>query len=64
MPLLLPIARGSRQGDTALPSQPVRGKEPVMDEKIRANRKYKDSVFRMLFRSKAALLGLYNALRG
>ena len=33
-----------------------------MDEKIRANRKYKDSVFRMLFRSKAALLGLYNAL--
>ena len=64
MPLLLLIARGSRQGDTALPSQPVRGKEPVMDEKIRANRKYKDSVFRMLFRSKAALLGLYNALRG
>ena len=35
-----------------------------MDEKIRANRKYKDSVFRMLFRSKAALLGLYNALNG
>ena len=33
-----------------------------MDEKIRANRTYKDSVFRMLFRSKAALLGLYNAL--
>ena len=64
MPLLLLIARGSRQGDTALPSQPVRGKEPVMDEKIRANRKYKDSVFRMLFRSKAALLGLYNALNG
>ena len=35
-----------------------------MDEKIRANRTYKDSVFRMLFRSKAALLGLYNALNG
>ncbi len=35
-----------------------------MDEKIRANRKYKDSVFRMLFRSKAVLLGLYNALNG
>ena len=31
-----------------------------MDEKIRANRKYKDSVFRMLF----PLLGLYNALNG
>ena len=35
-----------------------------MDEKIRANRTYKDSVFRMPFRSKAALLGLYNALNG
>lgn len=33
-------------------------------EKTRANRQYKDTVFRMLFREKERLLGLYNAVSG
>ncbi len=35
-----------------------------MNGKVHANRKYKDSVFRMLFHDKKELLKLYNALNG
>ncbi len=31
---------------------------------VTANQKYKDTVFRMIFREKSALLSLYNALNG
>ncbi|MBQ4563600.1 MAG: hypothetical protein IJA58_03860 [Lachnospiraceae bacterium] len=36
--------------------------EDVVDGRV--NRNYKDSVFRMLFRDRSALLSLYNALNG
>ena len=35
-----------------------------MEEQVYANREYKDSVFRMLYREKKNLLQLYNALNG
>lgn len=40
----------------------VTDEEGVIDERV--NRNYKDSVFRMLFRDRSALLSLYNALNG
>lgn len=33
-------------------------------EKVKVQRNYKDTMFRMLFRKKTALLRLYNALNG
>ena len=57
----VPIAR-TREDRAALSL--CAGKERIMSEKIHANRKYKDSVFRLLFNNKRELLGLYNALNG
>ena len=57
----VPIAR-TREDRVALSL--CAGKERIMSEKIHANRKYKDSVFRLLFNNKRELLGLYNALNG
>ena len=57
----VPIAR-TREDRAALSL--CAGKERIMNEKIHANRKYKDSVFRLLFNNKRELLGLYNALNG
>ena len=57
----VPIAR-TREDRAALSL--CAGKERIMSEKIHANRKYKDSVFRLLFNNKRKLLGLYNALNG
>ena len=57
----VPIAR-TREDRAALSL--CAGKERIMSEKIHANRKYKDSVFRLIFNNKRELLGLYNALNG
>ena len=35
-----------------------------MNEELHANRKHKDTVFRMLYSDKRAILELYNALNG
>ena len=35
-----------------------------MSEELHANRKHKDTVFRMLYSDKKAILELYNALNG
>ena len=42
-------------------------KEEQMNERnaeVRGHRNYKDTVFRMLFKDKSALLSLYNAMTG
>ena len=39
-------------------------KETIKYRDIRGNRKYKDSLFRMVFRKKSDLLELYNAING
>ena len=37
-------------------------KRVVTNQSARANRKYKDTIFRMLFKDKKNLLSLYNAM--
>ena len=42
----------------------LRGNGGTMSEELHANRKHKDTVFRMLYSDKRAILELYNALNG
>lgn len=42
----------------------VARKHSAMQKELTANRKYKDTVFRMLFSDKVNLLSLYNAING
>ena len=42
----------------------VSRKRRTSEKELSANRKYKDTVFRMLFSDKANLLSLYNAING
>ena len=42
----------------------VQMKETIKYQDIRGNRKYKDSLFRMVFQKKSDLLELYNAING
>lgn len=60
--------RESRKGERMSGNKGRSGKKTARQagkrQKVRTNRLYKDTVFRMLFREKKRLLGLYNAVSG